>query len=62
MTVAEYRKNHRRCRTCKHACNHWTYGSMCKAKNARRSTRVEDLWLRGMFCKVYEPKECENNV
>ena len=59
MTVADYRKRHRRCRTCKHAVNSGLYYSICRAKNKRRSVRVEDYGLQGMFCKIYEPKESE---
>ena len=57
MTLTEYRKRHRRCRTCKYACDSGLYHSLCKAKNKRCSVRVEESGLRGMFCKIYKPKE-----
>lgn len=61
MTVNEYRKKHRRCRTCKHAYSYFS-GWVCKAKNKRGYySLVESEGLKGMFCRVYEAKEGADN-
>ena len=58
MTVNEYRKKHKRCRTCKHLSVPMigTY-DRCEAKGFRFEYSVSTYSLRGCFCKLYEPKE-----
>ena len=62
MTVNEYRKKHKRCRTCKYA----NIGSRnflhdyCEAKNIQFEEPISSTFLRGCFCKLYEPKEYKN--
>lgn len=59
MTVNEYRKKHKRCRTCAHAFPS-NAGWYCKAKNTRSIHSLEYEELKGMFCRVYEAKEIDN--
>ena len=55
MTVNEYRKKHKRCRTCKYLdhCFCW----YCKAKEKIFSGNPRASSTKGMFCRVYKPKE-----
>lgn len=59
MTVNEYRKKHKRCRTCKHARigGFATQHDYCVAKGFRFDDPASTTVLRGCFCKLYEPKE-----
>lgn len=59
MTVNEYRKKHKRCRTCKYLQEGFGIDS-CKAKGYRFSGHMKDSMLRGCFCKLYEPREYED--
>lgn len=56
MTVNEYRRKHRRCRTCRYLnylCEDlWE----CKAKQKDISTDPHKT-RAGMFCRVYQPLE-----
>lgn len=56
MTVNEYRKKHKQCRTCKHFKGHWI-SDTCMAKGLEFPARTRNSMLRGRFCKIYEPKE-----
>lgn len=55
MTVNEYRKKHKRCRTCNHLayCFNW----YCKVKEKTFTGNPKTSSTKGMFCRVYEPKE-----
>ena len=54
--VNEYRKKHKRCRTCKHFEN--GYGvDQCNAKCIIFTIPVNFIFPSGCFCKIYEPKE-----
>jgi len=57
MTVEEYRKKHKRCRTCKYLkhCFCW----YCNAKEKIFNGNPKQSSIKGMFCRVYEPKEIE---
>lgn len=55
-TVEEYRKKHKRCRTCEYAYQPLGLNARCRAKNIVLSTTLSDCGSRGMFCKVYRPK------
>lgn len=58
MTVNEYRKKHKRCRTCKHVSRKmFEEHDLCEAKGFRFDYSVSTYSLRGCFCKLYEPKE-----
>lgn len=58
MTVEEYRKKHKRCRTCLYAYALSGLNVRCKAKNIVISDygSLEYCGIRGMFCKLYQPK------
>lgn len=56
--VNEYRKKHKRCRTCKHvSLQMFSTYDRCEAKGFRFQHSAADTVLRGCFCKLYEPKE-----
>lgn len=57
MTVEEYRKKYKRCRTCKYAYEPVGLNARCKAKNTTLNSTLAYCGFRGMFCKVYQPKE-----
>lgn len=57
MTVNEYRKKHKRCRTCKHLKHLFCW--YCSAKEKTFSGNPKSSSVKGMFCRVYEPKELE---
>lgn len=59
MTVNEYRKKHKRCRTCVHAFS-GNVSWYCKAKNARSIRSLEYEGVKGMFCRLYKAKEIDN--
>ena len=59
MTVNEYRKKHKRCRTC-------VYGEVrlggefyCRAKRQMIKGGLHQTKIKGMFCKVYKAREEE---
>ena len=63
--VTEYRKKHPRCRYCKYLEMNqypvmWTYGwdAICtlKDKMLYDSTSLLGEYVRGMFCKNFEPR------
>ena len=56
MTVNEYRAKKRRCRTCEYAYGDWS-GWTCRAKNEWHSGGRSRTRLRGMFCRLYKPKQ-----
>ena len=56
MTVEEYRKKHKRCKTCIYAYDTPGLFAICKAKNITLADSLKYCGLRGMFCKVYQPK------
>ncbi len=60
MTPKEYRKKHKRCRTCVYAYERW--GAKCRVKNIALGgyQTLEYCGLRGMFCRAYQPKEVDN--
>ena len=61
MTVEEYRKKHKRCRTCIYAYEPMGLYARCKAKNIILNCALKYTKVRGMFCKVYQPKGvCED--
>lgn len=56
-TINQYRKKHRRCRTCKHSQR--LVGSSeplwrCNAKNKGHWGIVTQTQIKGCFCKLYE--------
>lgn len=58
--IDRYRRKHKRCRTCKYSLQE--YGTPtrweCKAKCKKISYYdIKRSICRGMFCKLYEPKE-----
>lgn len=58
--VNKYRRKHKRCRTCKYSHNYRNYRNYCACtvKNSILDyCDVELLTTKGMFCKLYEPKE-----
>ena len=57
MTVEEYRKKHKRCRTCKHL--KLSFNWYCEAKEKIFDGNPKSSSIKGMFCRVYEPKEME---
>lgn len=57
-SVAQYRRLHRRCRTCRYASD-GMYFWVCQAKNARHSGRVCDTVLAGCTCRLYRPNVIE---
>ena len=56
MTVEQYRKKHKRCRTCIYAYEPMGLYARCKAKNTVLGACLEYCGFRGMFCKLYQPK------
>lgn len=52
--VAQYRRIHRRCRTCRYASDGMCFW-VCRAKNARHSGQVCDTVLAGCTCRLYRP-------
>lgn len=61
MTINEYRRKHKRCRTCKHVgCQPFGSFDHCMAKGFQFTEPVSMTVLRGCFCKLYEPKEYKN--
>lgn len=56
ITVDEYRKKHKRCRTCKYA-DHHNRGWSCTAKGTEHYGYPGDTVIKGCFCKLYIPKE-----
>jgi hypothetical protein len=60
MTVEEYRKKHKRCKTCKHLYSGFAL-DRCKAKNFTFLNSVDYTIFKGCFCKLYEPKEYKEN-
>ena len=54
MTIEEYRKKHKRCKTCE-----WAGQSnvtwRCIAKGTVYVGRVGETGLKGCFCKLYQP-------
>lgn len=58
MTVEQYRKKHRRCRTCVFANPRWSYWDWCcEAKNIVHNGKPYHGKRKGMFCRLYQPKE-----
>ena len=55
MTVDEYRKKHKRCKTCKYATEK-IHGWVCVAKGTYVDGNVGDYYFRGCFCKLYEAR------
>lgn len=55
--VEEYRKKHKRCRTCVYAVDLVGLNAICKAKNLNLGSSLVYCGSRGMFCKLYQPKE-----
>lgn len=59
--VNKYRRKHKRCRTCKYGYtynNNLTTHWECKAKNFKIACcDIKQLTTKGMFCKLYEPRE-----
>lgn len=56
MTPNEYRKKHKRCRTCMYYsinCRTFNYDEICTVKNAKTKEN------KGRFCRVYKAKEFE---
>lgn len=66
MTVNEYRRKHRRCRTCLFSYqNNYSsfYGShtwYCKAKAQIYEGQVAREKLKGCLCDLYEPKPADD--
>ena len=60
MTIREYRKKHRRCRTCKHAKDRGLFW-ICTAKNKYHDRSLSRMGLNGMFCPVYKAEEGDCN-
>lgn len=63
MTVIEYRRKNKRCRTCMYAKQNEyssSFGGLtwfCKAKEQLYDGRVATMRLKGCFCELYSPKE-----
>lgn len=57
VTVEEYRKKHKRCRTCIYAYEPVGLNARCKAKNKTLGSSLVYCGLKGMFCKIYKPAE-----
>jgi hypothetical protein len=55
IAVEEYRKKHKRCRTCAHANESWGV-AICKAKNIPLGYSLRYCGTKGMFCKLYQAK------
>ncbi len=56
--INEYRKKHKRCKTCVFASqSHW--GWYCLAKGTRYDGNVDNTRLSGCFCRLYKAKEFE---
>ena len=55
MTVDEYRKKHKRCKTCVYA-NQKIGNWVCIAKGTCVEGDVGDYYFRGCFCKLYEAR------
>ena len=55
----EYRRRHRRCRTCAHTKDdvnsHYCRGWVCTIKNMFHEGHITDAGLRGILCVYYEP-------
>ena len=58
MTVNDYRAKKKRCRTCEYAYDEWG-GWTCKAKNEWHCDDLGWTSLRGMFCRLYKPKQMD---
>ncbi len=56
VTVNEYRKKHKRCKTCEFASQS-NWGWYCLAKGTRYDGSVSEAGLGGFFCKLYKAKE-----
>lgn len=54
MTINEYRKNHKRCRTCEYAYYNNT-SWYCRAKMKRYHGVLSYSNMQGCFCKLYKP-------
>lgn len=54
ITIEEYRKKHKRCKTCIFAEKN-NIGWTCRAKGQRYEYWPEGI--KGCFCKLYQPKE-----
>lgn len=54
--VNTYRKNNKRCRTCRFA-QHSDYFWFCSAKQKSYHERLTDTCFRGMFCGLYEARK-----
>ena len=57
MTVDEYRKKHKRCKTCVYAEIKFSYCWRCKAKCKSFDSDLERTILKGKFCKLYKARE-----
>lgn len=57
MTIAEYRKRHKRCRTCRHTKAYPGIGWDCIAKCKRHYTDLHRLAVKGILCPLYIPLE-----
>ena len=55
MTVDEYRKKHKRCKTCMYAIQN-NYGWYCSAKGDSYEEKLGWSGLKGCFCKLYYAK------
>ena len=59
MTVDEYRKKHKRCKTCQHA-HKQVSGWICEAKGSWYEWSPGAYTLKGCFCQLYKPKAYYN--
>ena len=57
MTVDEYRKKHKRCKTCAFAYQKHLHSWVCTAKGTEIDGRVGDYYFRGCFCRLYKARE-----
>ena len=53
MTVAEYRKKHKRCKTC-HYAESFSDGWCCYAKGTTYFGELGQTGIKGRFCKLYK--------
>ena len=59
--VMEYRRKHKRCRTCEYAIENGGMYWRCKIKNKAGNTGlVRYAGLSGVLCKVYKAKEVQD--
>ena len=58
ITINEYRKKHKRCKTCEYVSRN-NYGWYCLAKGDFYAGSPNDCVLKGCFCELYKAKEFE---